>query len=165
MTERIDWNSVVPIVHDIAIKAHDLASDVIGDRRHHISYCAIFCQDDGQYDDYVAAVAAAGTLANETATGPVYVTPGIETPAGTLRVVKVRKPDPTRPELGDADFAVDDYAAFKATFETTGQLSLIERPHFEMLELTVPGAPVRAYFSHPPVEKHPGIREVFDETA
>lgn len=129
----------------------------------HVSYCAIFCQSDDEFHRLVAVAESIGILANNTATGPVYVVPPIETVIGALRVVKIRKPDPTRREQGDADFAIADYQAFKAANLKRKGFSLIEREHFEMLELVHKDFNVRAYFSNPPVERHPGIRETLAE--
>jgi hypothetical protein len=125
----------------------------------HVSYCAIFCQDDRQFDSINTAASGIGVLADDTPTGPVYVVPPIDTVVGPLRVVKVRKPDTTRPEKGDTDFGVANYAEFKAANIGRPGFKLIVRPNFEMIELMDPDFDVRAYFSHPPVEEHSGIKE------
>ena len=129
-----------------------------------VSYCAIFCQNAEQFTSMNSQASSIGALANDTSTGPVYVVPPIETVMGPLRIVKVRKPDPTRPERGDADFAVEDYEAFKAANIGRPGFSLIERGHYEMIELMDRDFDVRAYFSHPPVEEHPGIKESLAES-
>jgi len=69
-------------------------------------------------------------------------------------LLKIRKPDPTRPELGDADFTVENYPEFKQRHLSKTGFSLIQkRKDFEMLELADPKFHVRAYFSNPPLDK------------
>lgn len=126
----------------------------------HISYSAVFCQNNREYKVYCAeALALGGLLASDTATGPVFVVPGVPTSAGILRVIKVRKPDPTRPERGDCDYATADYATLKRNVLGKRGYDLIVRPEFEMIELVDPAFDARVYFSNPPVEEHAGVRE------
>ena len=66
---------------------------------------------------------------------------------------KIRKPDPTRPERGDADFNLDDYEKFKNKYVGKEGFSLIERKDHEMVELMEKGSDVRVYFSHPHIDK------------
>jgi hypothetical protein len=71
----------------------------------------------------------------------------IETPAGHLEVLKVRKPDPTRSQRGAPDFRVKDYNKFKEKYFLTGRnsnFSLMIRKEYEMLELK--GVDVLVYF-------------------
>lgn len=124
----------------------------------HVSYCAIFCQNEDQFNALNGAAIAAGSLAETTPTGPVYIVAPMQTAAGPLRIVKIRKPDPTRPERGDADFALKDYDSFKTANLARPGFKLIKREHFEMLELVDSAFDVRVYFSNPPVERHPNIK-------
>jgi hypothetical protein len=152
------------IVLAVVQQANELRLRHVPEYDAHVSYCAIFCQGDAQFKSINAAASSVGTLANDTSTGPVYVIPAIETAIGPLKILKVRKPDPTRPEKGDADFAITKYPAFKAANIGRPGFKLIEREHFEMIELVDPEFDVRAYFSHPPVEEHPGIKEILIAT-
>ncbi|NTW75876.1 MAG: hypothetical protein HGB34_03160 [Candidatus Moranbacteria bacterium] len=79
------------------------------------------------------------------------------TVAGPLRVLKIRIPDETRTERGDADFTVPDYPAFRKAVIGTPGFTHIPRADCEMIELMEPGADVRAYFSDPPVETQLGL--------
>jgi hypothetical protein len=90
------------------------------------------------------------------------VIPNITTPAGILRVLKIRKPDPTRTERGDADFSINNYHEFKNHVLSRPGFSLIRRPKTEMIELIDNNFDVRAYFSYPPVETHDGIKEALE---
>jgi hypothetical protein len=90
-----------------------------------------------------------GSVAQETPTGPVFLIAPLPTAAGTLRILKIRRPDPKRPERGDADFTVADYDSFKNAHLGKTGFSLIKRTDMEMIELIDPSYDVIAYYSHP----------------
>lgn len=69
--------------------------------------------------------------------------------SGTLPLLKIRQPDPTRPERGDADFTLSDYKAFKQWALVQPGFKVITRTNMEMIELMQPGYNVRVYFSYP----------------
>lgn len=92
-----------------------------------------------------------------TPTGSIFQIVPISTVAEPLRVVKIRIPDETRTERGDADFNAPDYAGFKSAVLSMPGFALIPRADCEMIELMEPGADVRAYFSDPPVEIQLGL--------
>jgi hypothetical protein len=96
-------------------------------------------------------------LWRRTPTGPIFLLKSpLNTAGGILRLVKIRSPDPARPQRGDADFTVPDYLAFKRQFLGNKGFSLIERPGIEMIELVDPKFDVRAYFSNPPLDSQLG---------
>jgi uncharacterized SAM-binding protein YcdF (DUF218 family) len=128
----------------------------------HISYCAIFCQNDQQFRTLSDVARKVGKVVDETETGPVFIIPPIQTEIGPLRIVKIRLPDKTRPEMGDADFGLADYRIFKADNLEKPGFKLIVRENFEMMELVDSALNVRAYFSHPPVEEHPRIKKALE---
>ncbi len=89
----------------------------------------------------------------DTSTGPLFKIAPLQTVAGPLQLLKIRKPDPTRTERGDADFTVSDYPTFKAKYLQRPGFRLIERPEMEMVELVDLTFNVRAYFSNPTLMK------------
>jgi hypothetical protein len=119
----------------------------------------VFCQGEDEFRRLSAEAQQLGVVASDTPTGPVFVVASIDTPIGPLRVVKVRKPDPTRQELGDVDYRVVPWDEFFDAVHGEDGVSLIERADFRMLELVDAAYDVRLYFSDPPVEEHEGIRE------
>lgn len=125
-----------------------------------IDYAAIFCQSEEEYTYLKADADRLGDVLDETPTGPLYqLTEPLTTEAGPLHVLKVRAPDTSRPQRGDADFALEDYETFKDRYlEHTEYFDLIERDNFEMIELRDPAFDVLAYFSHPSVTKQYGFR-------
>lgn len=123
-----------------------------------VNYACIFAQNNKEYDELVAAARQIGKPIKDTPTGSLFHIRPIATIAGTLRLLKIRLPDPTRPERGDADFTVENYAAFKKKYLGQPGFSLIPREGFEMIELVDPAFDVRAYFSHPPLDEQLGIK-------
>ncbi len=114
-----------------------------------VNYACIFAQSPAEYDELVKVARQLGPVADDTATGPVFHIPPLSTDAGMLRLLKIRRPDPKRPERGDADFTVSDYGTFKKTYLGKPGWGLIERKNMEMLELIDPSFNVLAYYSHP----------------
>ncbi len=64
-----------------------------------------------------------------------------------LSLLRIRKPDPYRMQVGCNDFKVPDYHDFKRKYLDKNQsnLRLIERPEYEMVEFYDPDYDVLAY--------------------
>lgn len=155
---------VTQIVNDITIQTQAMLEKHLPNLDSHISYCAIFCRDYNEFELLNSELlGSSAVLANDTATGPVYVVNAITTPAGPLRIIKVRRPDPTRRERGDSDYAVSAYDELKASLEGVPGHNLIVRDEFEMIELIDDEFDCRVYFSNPPVEDHLGIHEALQK--
>lgn len=104
-----------------------------------LDYLAIFCKDNIEYAQLEAIVRTLGeeTDKEKIKTGPTFLlqTP-IESSAGTLSILKIRKPDSTRPQRGAPDFRVPDYHLFKKRYlGATGNFTLMPKADFEMIEL------------------------------
>ena len=142
------------LIRDIVSEARNLFEKHTDQKDAKVHYCCVFSQSDGEFEKLNVAVnGIGGRILKETPTGPMYQIQPIETVAGALRILKIRKPDPTRPERGDADFAVSNYPEFKEKCLGRLGFNLIEREDFEMIELMDTDFNVRAYFSNPPVEE------------
>ena len=118
-----------------------------------VNYACVFSQSEQGYESLLTAVRQLGNAVQETAMGPVFYIEPLNTVAGNLRLVKIRKPDPKRTERGDADFTVADYPTFRKTYFSKPGFRIIERPNMEMIELADPAFNVLAYFSNPPLGK------------
>jgi hypothetical protein len=70
-----------------------------------------------------------------------------------LPLVKIRYPDETRLERGDADFTLSDYQSFKSKSLWEPWYKLIQRENFEMIEYQKEGSNVLVYFSFPPLDQ------------
>lgn len=132
---------------------HTLEKEVL------VNYSCIFCHDENEYEQFFVAASSIGKVVKETQSGQLFQVAPIETVAGKLQLVKVRKPDPTRQERGDVDFMVTDYEAFKKESLGKPGYKLIEnRPDIiEMIELMDSTFDVRAYFSKVPLDKVFGL--------
>ena len=137
-------------IQQIVQKASELKDKHTTEKDAPVNYACIFSQSEKEYRDLEQEISKMGKVVQETKMGNVYLlTEPIETVAGPVRIIKIRKPDPTRPERGDADFTVSDYRKFKREYLHTPGFSLMERPEMEMIELVNQQFDVRAYFSHP----------------
>jgi hypothetical protein len=114
-----------------------------------VNYACVFSQSPDEYEELLEVTRQFGPIVEETAMGPVFHITAISTEAGPLRLLKIRRPDSKRPERGDADFTVSDYANFKETYLDKPGFGIIKRENMEMLELIDPAFNVLAYYSHP----------------
>ena len=119
-----------------------------------IEFVCIFCQNEDEYNDFTKNISRIGRVAEDTSSGFTYLLDKpINTVAGPLRLVKVRKPDIQRRERGDADFNTD-YTNFGEKYQNNSRLELVKRNTFEMLRLSDPNYDVMACFSNIPKSKN-----------
>ena len=149
----MDVDDLRQFVKEIVKKAADLKNKHTSDKKAPVNYACIFCQNDEQYKSLVVTAKKIGSLIEETPTGPLFHVQPIDTNEGKLKLLKIRKPDSERPELGDADFTVSDYSEFKKRYLSQKGFKLITRKNFEMIELLDARFNVRAYFSNPPLDR------------
>ena len=141
----------VKMVQDIVKEAHELCDKHTTEKTAPVNYACIFAQSEEEYDTLLACAQELGTIVQEKASGLVFQIRPLDTVAGKLEVLKIRKPDAKRPEQGDADFTVLGYEEFKQKVLGRKEFTLIPREGFEMIELMDPKFDVRVYFSNPPV--------------
>ena len=122
-----------------------------------IDYICLFSHSSEEYDEFVKQASSLGTIIDKTKTGPVFKfnTP-LPTAAGYPKVLKIRIPDATKPQLGDVDFNTD-YPTFKEKYMSKKGFSLIQREKFEMMELKDETFNVLVYFSSIPPSKLIGM--------
>lgn len=147
-------SEIVYLIQQIVVSAKRLKDQYTDEKKASVNYVAIFCQSDEEFVNYCFVLDTLGTVVKETKTGPLYfVDTPIQTIAGPLSIIKVRRHDQARPERGDADFTVQNYAQFKGVHAHLPEFTVIHRHDFEMLELKDPRYDVLAYFSHPTQEQ------------
>lgn len=134
------------LIQIITEQSKELKDKYISGYNATLGYCCIFAQNDKQYNEFENEVIRIGCLLDETKTGNIYQINPVETAAGTLKALKIRKPDSTRPELGHCDFKLDNYTDFKENYLSKDNFKLIERETFEMIELIDNEFNVRVYF-------------------
>lgn len=139
------------LVQDIVAEARKLSNIYTKEHDAPVNYACIFAHTENDYADLLNAASELGTIVQETSMGPIYHIAPIKTEAGELRLLKIRHPDPKRPERGDADFTLSDYQDFKATNLNKVGFSVIKREGFEMIEVVDPAFDILVYYSHPPL--------------
>jgi len=136
-------------VRDIVKRSTALKNKYIEDKDAIVNYACIFCHSKKEYVELVRLVQQIGKVVEKTSTGLVFHINPIKTVSGVLKLLKIRLPDETRPELGDADFTISNFSYFKKKYIPKKGFKLIQREDFEMIELTDDDFDVRVYFSNP----------------
>lgn len=145
-------------VKEIVEHACALKNKHTGEKNAHVNYACVFSQNKKDYEELIKSAQNIGTVIKETPTGLLFHVHPIDTISGKLKLLKIRLPDSTRPERGDADFTVSDYLDFKKKYLSKKGFRLIKREDFEMIELVDSGYDVRVYFSNPPLDEQLRIK-------
>ena len=144
-------------IQKIVEQATGLRKKHIGSINAPVNYACIFSQSKNEYNTLAGLATKIGRIVKETSTGPLFQISPLTTVSGKLQLLKIRTPDETRREMGDADFTISDFTGFKKKYLSKNGFKLIKRESFEMIELMDPEFDVRAYFSNPPLDKQLGI--------
>lgn len=145
------------LVADIVKRSRELKNKHTAEIDAKVNYACIFSQNDNEFAEFKKLAGQIGRVIEETPSGPLFQIKPLDTVSGLLRLLKIRNPDKTRPERGDADFTVSNYSAFKKKYLSQGNFKLISREKFEMIELMDSDFNVRAYFSSKPLIKDLGL--------
>ncbi|MFA6585993.1 MAG: hypothetical protein WCS86_02415 [Candidatus Paceibacterota bacterium] len=140
------------LIQNIVKNAESLKNKYTDQKNIPVNYACIFCQSKEEQTNFLEEAHKLGMVIQETPSGPLFKI-SLETVAGKLQLLKIRKPDSTRQERGDADFTVVDYPSFKEKYLNKAGFSLIQKENFEMIELYEKDNNVRVYFSFPPLDK------------
>lgn len=104
-----------------------------------IDYVAIFAKNKKEFSSLDTIARSMGReVDKETAvTGHTYLLHNpIKTPAGSLNLIKIRFPDPTRPQRGAPDFKIENYQEFKNKYiKKSGNFTLMLKEIYEMIEV------------------------------
>lgn len=146
------------LIQDIVAQARLLSAKYTSEGNAPVNYACIFSQSQAEYKEMVHVAGQMGPVVDDTPTGPVFQIATLFPDAGDLGLLKIRCPDPKRPQRGDADFVVLDYQKFKKTYLGKPGFALIKRQNMEMLELIDPSFDVIAYYSHPTLAEVLGIQ-------
>lgn len=145
------------LVQNIVAKATKLKNLHTDELQASVNYACIFCHSKEEYNEFLSLVDKIGSVIKETHNGPLFHIQDLETISGKLKLLKIRMPDSTRPECGDADFTVSNYGIFKEESLVKSGFKLIDRGYMEMIELMDSDCDVRAYFSNPPLDMQLGL--------
>ncbi|HOZ36660.1 MAG TPA: hypothetical protein PLR18_02420 [bacterium] len=146
------------LIQEIVKLACELKDKYTSEKDAPVNYAAIFSQNDKEYDGFYKLAEQIGQIIQHTPTGDLFAIEGLDTVAGELHLLKVRQPEPNKPERGYADFTVSGYATFKKTYLPKTGFRLIQRQDHEMIELIDPAFNARTYFSNPPLGQLLGLR-------
>ncbi len=104
-----------------------------------IDYVAIFTKNKSEFESLNTIAQSMGNEVDiETArTGNTYsLHEPIKTSAGLLKLIKIRFPDPTRPQRGAPDFKILNYQEFKSKYlKKGGNFTLMLKEKYEMVEI------------------------------
>ena len=139
-------------VKSIVEKATALKNKHINDKNAPVNYACIFSQNKKEYEELLEVTKKIGKVIKETPTGSLFHIEPLQTISGVLKLLKIRIPDPTRTELGDADFTIFNFLKFEEEYLSKPGFKLIQKEDFYMIELMEPNFDVRAYFSNPPLD-------------
>ena len=155
----MDVKNLKSMIQKIVEQACVLKDKHTNQKNAHVNYACIFSQSEKEYKELIEISGKIGKVVEEMVSGLLFQIKPLNTVAGTLQLLKIRIPDVTRPERGDADFTVSNYPEFKRKYLSQKRFKLLKkREDFEMIELVGPGFNVRVYFSNPPLDEQLGIK-------
>ncbi len=146
------------LVKNIVEKATTLKNKHIDDKNASVNYACIFSQSKEEYEGLIKVVREIGKVIQETPTGLLFHIEPLQTVSGVLKLLKIRIPDLTRPERGDADFTIFNFPKFEKKYLSKTGFKIIKKPDFYMIELIDSNFDVRAYFSNPPLDEQLKIK-------
>ena len=145
------------LVKSIVEKATALKNKHIDDKNTPVNYACIFSQSKEEYEELLGASRKIGKVIQETPTGLLFHIDPLQTVSGVLKLLKIRIPDTTRPERGDADFTISNFLEFEKKYLSKSGFKILRKPDFYMIELMDSDFDVRAYFSNPPLDRQLNI--------
>jgi hypothetical protein len=145
-------------IKNIVEKATALKNKHISNKEVPVNYACIFSQNKKEYEELVETARKIGKIIQETPKGPLFHIESLKTVSGDLKLLKIRIPDVTRPELGDADFTISNFKDFERKYLSKPGFKIIQKDTFYMIELIDPSFDVRAYFSNPPLDVQLNIK-------
>ena len=152
-------NELYEFIKSIVKKSNDLKNKYTNETNAKVNYACIFCKNDEDFNNYIEILKKDDNdIIEDTYSGPLFKLSGLETVAGTLKLLKIRRYDDKHLDLGDADFTVGNYEEFKSKYINNSNFKLISGEEYEMIELMEEGNKVRAYFSNPPLDEELGIK-------
>ena len=100
-------------IQDIVKEAKSLKDKHTNETDALVNYACIFCQNEEEFKDFNKLSENIGKIIKQTPTGSLFHIDKLNTVSGELQLLKIRKPEKTRPEKGDVDFTISDYTSFK----------------------------------------------------
>jgi hypothetical protein len=150
-------NNLITTINSIVSRSGELKNKFTDASSAPVEFACIFCQNEQEYKQFTDSIKKLGKVVEKTNSGFTYLLhKPIQTNAGPLRLVKIRKPDVSRTERGDADFNTE-YNVFKEKYQNNLGFELVKRDTFEMIRLSSPDFDTMACFSNVPKSEVLGI--------
>lgn len=115
-----------------------------------LDYLAVLTKNNQEYEQFLKIARGLGEEVEKKTqpTGHTFrLRSPVKTPAGPLKYLKIRKPDPTRPQRGAPDFKVGNYEEFKKNYLVDHHdFSLIIRSSGDLELIELKGVDVLVYF-------------------
>lgn len=138
-------DQLIEAVRYVATETSKLAEKITG-KVFPIVYLTIFSHSQSEYETLIKILATMGTPYSANNGLRADLSTPITAGKSSITKLRIRKPDPERPQVGCDDFEVD-YESFKDQYLAAHpeSLRLIKRPEYEMIEFFDPGFDVLAY--------------------
>ena len=121
--------------------------EMVLNEQHYIGSLTVFSHYKDEFERLKEILLDMGNLETEN-NGPFvrFSTP-LRIGRNNIQLVRIRKPDPYRMQVGCVDFIIEDYNAFKKKYlkSKSDNLRLFERLQYEMIEFFDPDFDVLAY--------------------
>ena len=136
---------LIEAVRHVATETSRLAEKIVG-RTFPISSVTIFAHSEPEHELLIQIQADMGKPYDYNNGPRVELHEPIIADGNKITHLRIRKPDPERPQVGCNDFDTD-YESFKKDFllNHSGNLRFIKRPEYEMIEFYDPNFDVLAY--------------------
>ena len=142
----------------VAVAVSELLQKVTGDMAP-ITSLSVFSHDDDEYAFLCGLLKTMGTGVGEVNGPRVALHEPMRAGGHTITHLRIRNPDPDKPQVGCADLDVADYFAFKNKNLSTHlqNLKLIVRPDYELIELFDKDSDVLGYVLSQPERSKKGL--------
>ncbi|HUD44557.1 MAG TPA: hypothetical protein VMR41_03385 [Patescibacteria group bacterium] len=119
-------DNLISIINYIVSKSTKLKNKFTDASSAPVEFACVFCQNEKEYKEFTDSIEKIGKTIEKTPTGFTYLLDKpIETIAGPLKLVKIRKSD-FRKEKGDADFNTH-YEEFKKKYQNNPKFELVKK--------------------------------------
>jgi len=126
---------LIEAVKYVASETSEMAQKIVG-KDFPIKSLTVFAHSNSEFELLTEILAKIGKPYNYNNGPRVELYEPIEVGKNRITHLRIRKPDPERPQVGCNDFETD-YETFKSEYlsEYADNLNLIKRPEYEMIEL------------------------------
>lgn len=142
---------LIEAVNYVASQTSALAQKAVG-RSFPVKSLTVFAHYPEEYENLIKILLGLGKLHDENNGPRVKLFEPIRAGENQIIYLRIRKPDPERPQVGCNDFETD-YEVFKKQYLAahSNNFRLIKRQNYEMIEFFSPNFDVLAYVISKPI--------------